>query len=128
MCLFLFLPIDLPTSIKNISYSIVQYDIANYSVMLQWEDLSINGEVRIDNYTVILTSENDSDIATVEEIHYIFSLQYNVDYILSVSATNCMGEGEYAAINISKGIYLHFVYYYNFTLLGLTTCTSNSLN
>ena len=87
----------------------MQYEIANYSVMLKWEDLSINGEVRIDNYTVILTSENDSDIATVEEIHYIFSLQYNVDYILSVSATNCMGEGEYATINISQGIYLHCV-------------------
>ena len=81
----------------------MQYEIANYLVMFQWEDPRINGEVRIDNYTVILTSDNDSDVATVEELHYIFSLQYNVNYNLSVSATNCMGEGEYVTINISKG-------------------------
>ena len=75
--------------------------------MLQWEDPSINGEVRIDNYTVILTSDNDSDVTVIEELlHYTFSLRYNVDYNLSVSVTNCMGEGEYATINISKGIYL----------------------
>ena len=72
-------------------------------MILQWENPSINGEVRIDNYTVILTSDNDSDVTVIEELHYIFSLQYNVDYILSVSGTNCKGEGEYAAINISKG-------------------------
>ena len=83
--------------------------------MLQWEDPSINGEVRIDNYTVILTFANDSDVTVIEELHYIFSLRYNVDYILSASATNCMGEGEYAAVNVSKGIYI------NFTLVGLTT-------
>ena len=100
--LTLFLSVDLPQPLKNLSYSIVNYEIANYSLMLHWED-PING---IDNYTVILTSDNDSYVTVIEESHLIFSLQYNVDYILSVSATNCMGEGEYAAINISKGITL----------------------
>ena len=98
MYLPLFLSVDLPPPLKNLSYSIVKYEIANYFVMLQWEDPSINGEVRIDNYTVILTSDNDSDVTVIEELHYVFSLQYNVDYNLSVSGTNCMGEGEYAAI------------------------------
>ena len=73
---------------------------------VQWQTPSDDGGVGISNYTLTLTSQEETLLHKGIDIEYqnLFSLLYNREYLILLSSNNCMGESDVATASISYGI------------------------
>ena len=82
----------------------VHYDTQNTTVVVQWSYPRSDGGAPVDNYTVTLVGPQAVHLSATTSIQPVatFTLAYNKEYTVSISATNCAGTGRTVSPNISQ--------------------------
>lgn len=75
------------------------------TVEIQWDYPQIDGGATVDNYNIILVGPEEVHLSATTSVQAVatFTLAYNVEYTVSITATNCVGAGGTVAVNISEG-------------------------
>ncbi len=91
---------DIPSPPNGFSYSILNSSLDGVSVTVGWTLL-----LRLDlNYTVTIASLAQLSATVLTSTSVTVTAQYNVDYTVSVVATNCAGNSTTAEYNFRIGI------------------------
>ena len=74
-------------------YSITSYDVATFSVLLEWDNPIADDGLGLSNYTIVLNSSNTLQTNVQQGNTLYLTLLYNQKYDLHIFATNCKGDG-----------------------------------
>ncbi len=97
--------IDPPGAPSTIKHSIPSNSANEVSVSVQWDPPTETGGRDDLTYTVTVSppSQLSATVLTSTSRSVTVTVQYNVDYTVSVVATNCAGNSTTAEYNISTG-------------------------
>ena len=70
---------------------------------VQWQTPSDDGGVGISNYTLTLTSDDDTIEEGTVSLNYMLSLNYSTNYTVVILANNCFGSSHSTALVIIQG-------------------------
>ena len=85
----------------------LQYNLNDFTVSVQWESPASDGGVGIDSYT--LTGAAITAPLTVlsnKPLMATLTLSYNEMHMVSITASNCAGESTASLVTIHEGIAL----------------------
>lgn len=97
---------DLPKQPTYVDFN-VSHAIAHYSVVVRWQPPSYDGGADIRTYNIMLFYDNEILMSESLDRHTleISNLSYNANYLVTVSAENCIGPGNISSLNFSQGSY-----------------------
>ena len=85
--------IDVPSSQQRSAESVI--------VTIEWNPPVNNGEADIHNYTVSVSPSTQLSATVVTSTNVTVTAEYNVNYTLSIVATNCAGNSDPAVYMFS---------------------------
>jgi len=91
-----FFPLGLPTPPWTLSYTVQQYSQDNVTLTVQWQPPQYDGGVPV-NYTITVSGLTP---VTTSGTNFPVTVPYNVNYTVSIVATNCNGSGSAAMVII----------------------------
>ncbi len=103
MCVYTLSYIDPPGPPSTIRHSIPNNSANEVSVSVQWDPPTENGGRDDLTYTVTVSPPAQLSAIVITSTSVTVTAQYNVDYTVSVVATNCAGNSTTAEYNFSTG-------------------------
>ncbi len=102
--------IDPPGPPSTIRHSISSSSANEVSVTIGWNPPTETGGRDDLNYTVTVASPAQLSATVLTSTSVTVTAQYNVDYTVSVVATNCAGNSTTADYNFRVGEYIYFLH------------------
>ena len=93
-----------PSPFQQPRYSVSQYHLTNFRVVIRWESPASDGGVGIDSYTL-----TGAGITTLNgPLMALATLSYNEMHMVSITTSNCAaGESTAAVVTIHEGMSNH---------------------
>ena len=94
-----------PTPPQHPEYDVLQYNLNDFTVSVEWESPASDGGVGIDSYT--LTGAGITAPLTVlsnEPLTATLTLSYNEMHVVSITASNSAGQSTASMVTIHEGI------------------------
>ena len=114
--------IDPPGPPSTIRHSILSSSADEVSVSVQWNPPAETGGRDDLTYSVIISPLAQLSATVLTSTSVTVTAQYNMDYTVSVVATNCAGNSTTADYNFRVGEYIYFLHTVSIDPLRRLSC------